>query len=77
MFCSTMTTVVPLAIDLHQAIHHIVDDDRREAGRGLVEKQDRRLGHQRHAQRQDLLLSAGQRAGDLAAALLAGSGNSR
>ena len=42
-----------------------VDDLRREAERRLVEQQNLRLGHQRAADRQHLLLTAGQRARDL------------
>ena len=42
---------------------------RRQPQRRLVEHQQARPGHQRPADRQHLLLAAGQRAGDLAAAL--------
>ena len=37
-----------------------------KAERRLVEQQNLRIGHQRAADRQHLLLAAGQRAGDLA-----------
>ena len=39
-----------------------------EADGGLVQQQDARLGHQRHADGEHLLLAAGQGAADLAAA---------
>src|SRR6267378_3932111 len=45
------------------------DQDRREPHRGLVHQQEPGRGHQRAADRQHLLLAAGERAGELAPAL--------
>ena len=45
-------------IHLHEPFHHGRDDDRRQSGAGLVEKQPLGLRHQRHAERQHLLLAA-------------------
>ena len=57
-------------LDLVQDFADTLDDDRREAERRLVEQEDRRLRHQRAADREHLLLAAGQAAGALAGALL-------
>ena len=48
----------------------LLDEDRREAQRRLVEQQQLRLGHQRAAHREHLLLAAGHRARLLRLALL-------
>ena len=44
----------------------LLDQQRREAERRLVEDEQLRLGHQAAADREHLLLAAGQRAGALA-----------
>ena len=54
---------------LHQR-EHLVDPHRREPQRWLVEDQQPRFGHQRAADREHLLLSAGERAGALRGPLL-------
>ena len=47
----------------------VLDHDRREAERGLVEHDEARLPHQAAGDRQHLLLAARQRAGELPAPL--------
>ena len=54
---------------LHQ-LEHLLHHQRRQPGRRLVHQQQFRLGHQRAADRAHLLLAAGQRAGQLLAAVL-------
>ena len=58
-----------LRLEHRQAIPDFVADQRREAFGGFVEDQQPRIGHQRAADRQHLLLAAGQRAAHIAAAL--------
>ena len=53
---------------------HLLDQQRREAERGLVEDQQLRLGHQAAPDGQHLLLAARQRAGALRHAARAGAG---
>jgi hypothetical protein len=48
---------------------HLLDQQRRQAERGLVQDQQPRLGHQAAADGQHLLLAAAQRAGELPRAL--------
>src|SRR6185295_6355928 len=50
-----------LLVDLLDRREHLLDEDRREAERGLVEQQQSRLGHERPPDRKHLLLAAGQR----------------
>ena len=59
-----------LAVDLLDDVEHLLDIERRQAHRRLVHADQPRPGHQRAADRHHLLLAAGQRAGDLVAALL-------
>ena len=42
------------------AAKHLVDQDGRQPFRGLVEQQERRVGHERASDRQHLLLAAGE-----------------
>jgi hypothetical protein len=49
---------VPLLVHLEDRLEDALDEDRREAHRGLVEEQELRAGHQRPADRQHLLLTA-------------------
>ena len=58
-----------LAVDLLDHLGELGDDPRRETQRRLVEQQHARRGHQRAADREHLLLAAGQQAGALARAL--------
>jgi len=58
------------AIYLHQAVHDVAHDDRGEAGRGFVQQQDARFGHQRHAEGEDLLLTTAEGSGELRATQL-------
>ena len=58
-----------LAVDLADHLAELLDDARRQAQRGLVEQQHARAGHQRAADREHLLLAAGEQAGGLAGAL--------
>ena len=50
-----------LVVDLTDDLEDLLDEDRREAHRGLVEHQELRLRHQRAADRAHLLLTAGER----------------
>src|SRR6266851_4855691 len=59
-----------LLVDLADHFEDLLDDERREAERGLVEQQEARPTHQRAADRQHLLLAAGERAAALALAPL-------
>ena len=60
MFCSTSTIDSPLFLELADGGHHLGDDLRREAFRRLVHQQHARIGHQRAADREHLLLAAGK-----------------
>ena len=51
------------AVDRLQAVEDLADDLRRQAGRGLVEDQDRGLDDQRAGDGKHLALAAGERAG--------------
>ena len=68
-FCSTSTTEVPRRVDLLDDLGDLVDDLRREPQRRLVEQQQLRAGHQRAADRDHLLLAAGEQPGGLGAPL--------
>ena len=68
-FCSTSTTVTPRRLISAITSRELLDDPRREAERGLVEQQHARAGHQRAADREHLLLAAGEQAGALGPAL--------
>src|SRR5689334_13361727 len=50
-------------------VQHLLHDERREAERGLVEHDQLGRAHQAAADREHLLLAAGERAGELVAAL--------
>ena len=54
-----------LRVDLGDDLEDLRDHHRRQPHRGLVEQQHLRPGHQRPADREHLLLAAGQRAADL------------
>ena len=58
-----------LAVDLADHLGELLDDPRRQAERRLVEQQHARRGHQRAADREHLLLAAGQQRGALGPAL--------
>ena len=60
---------LPAALQHRQAVPDFLADQRREAFGGFVEDQQFRIGHQRAADRQHLLLAAGQRHAHVAAAL--------
>ena len=63
--CSTRMIVVPCVLMLAQHREQLLDDHRRQAERQLVDHQQPRLGEERHAQREHLLLAAGQVGGRL------------
>ena len=56
--------------DLRHDLVELLDDDRRQSHRQLVEDQQRRIGGQATGHGEHLLLAAGQRPGDLGAPLL-------
>src|SRR5579859_2785860 len=60
----------PLPVQLPDEGEELLDRDRRQAERRLVEDQEARLGHQAAADREHLLLAAGERARALRGALL-------
>ena len=55
----------PLAVEPPDQGEHLLDHQRRKTKRWLIEYQKLRLRHQSPADRQHLLLAAGQRAGEL------------
>ena len=61
---------MPWRVDVADDVEDLLDQDRRQAHRRLVQQQHARLGHQRAADGEHLLLAAGERAGHLARALL-------
>ena len=63
------TMVTPLFAALLDALEHEVDDERREAERHLVGDDQLRRHRERAGEREHLLLTAGERAGALAAPL--------
>ena len=65
--CSTSSTVMPGRQQLGQERVDLPDDHRREPQRQLVEQQDPRVGDQRPADRDGLLLAARQLRRPLAA----------
>ena len=60
---------MPCSLIVLMIVEDLLDEDRREAHRRLVEEEDLRRGHQRPADRQHLLLAARQGAGLLRLAL--------
>ena len=68
---------MPSRVDGLDQREQLLDQQRREAERRLVEDQELRLGHQAAPDRQHLLLAAGQRAGALAPAARQAAGRSR
>ena len=60
--------VVP--VERLEALEDLLDDERREAERGLVEQEQLRPAHQRAGDGEHLLLAARQRAAALVHALL-------
>src|SRR5262249_32830673 len=58
-----------LCVDRGHDLEELVDDLRRQTERGLVEEQEPRHRHQRAPDRDHLLLTARERAGELASAL--------
>src|SRR5690606_30232646 len=55
-----------LLVEARERLGDLARQQRREAERGLVQEQYLRLGHQRPADREHLLLAAGEAAGRLA-----------
>ena len=68
-FCSTISTATPDCVDLLDDLEVLLDERGRQAHRRLVHQQQPRPRHQRPADRDHLLLTARQRAGELAAPL--------
>ena len=68
-FCSTSTQVSPSRLRSRMVLQHVLHDGRRQAERRLVEHHQLRRAHQAAADREHLLLAAGERAGRLPAAL--------
>ena len=60
---------MPVALSVADDVEHVLHDGRRQAERRLVEHDELGLAHQAAADRQHLLLAAGQRAGRLRAPL--------
>ena len=60
----------PFGADAPHQLEHLLHDQRRQAGGRLVHQQQLRLRHQRAADGAHLLLAAGERAGQLLAAVL-------
>ena len=60
---------MPLSLDAAHDAEQLLDDRRRQAERQLVDHEQLRLGDERHAERQHLLLAAGEVAGHLVEAL--------
>ena len=67
--CSTSTTVVPCAWISVDDVQQLLDDQRRESERQLVDHQQLRLRDERLREREHLLLAAGQAPGLLVEAL--------
>ena len=67
--CSTTRIDTPSAGDVGDELVQLLDDERGQAHRQLVEQQQRRVGGEGAGHRQHLLLAARQRAGELADAL--------
>ena len=59
----------PFGADTVHQLEHLLHDQRRKSGRGLIHQQQFRLRHQRAADGAHLLLAAGKRAGQLLAAV--------
>ena len=76
-FCSTSRMVRPSSFRRRTMRNISCTMAGREAERRLVEHDQPRLAHQAAADRQHLLLAAGQRAGRLAAAARPGAGTAR
>ena len=68
--CSTTRIDTPVARDLGDDAVQLLDDERRQAHRQLVEQQHGRIGREATGHREHLLLAARHRAGQLAAAFL-------
>ena len=68
---------MPVGVDALDQREQLLDQERREPERRLVEDQQLRLGHQAAADRQHLLLAAGERAGALRSAVRRGAEKSR
>ena len=66
-----------LLVDLRDDVEDLLDELGRQPHRRLVQQQQLRVGHQRAADGQHLLLAAGHRAGDLRSALRRGGGTDR
>ena len=64
-FCSTSRIDRPSLLEAADRRHDLGDDLRRQAFRRLVHQQDARIRHERPADREHLLLAAGEIAGDL------------
>ena len=69
-FCSATRIREAVCVHLAQHAENALDDQRRKAERGFIENQQTRLRDERAADRQHLLLAAGEHAGALMAALL-------
>ena len=67
--CSTTTIVSPVVVDLVHDVDELADDRRRQAERQLVDEQQLRVGDERLADGEHLLLAAGEVAGELVDAL--------
>ena len=76
-FCSTSRIGKPVLVQPPDQREHLLDQQRRQAERRLVEDQQPRLGHQAAADREHLLLAAGQRAGGLRRTAPAAAGRRR
>ncbi len=58
MFCSDSRIDRPVFLQLDDGVGHLLDDQRRDAFRGLVEQHQQRIAHQRARDREHLLFAA-------------------
>ena len=66
--CSTRIDGDALLAEPLDDLEQLLDDERREAERQLVDHEERRLGEERHRQREHLLLTTGELRGGVAQA---------
>ena len=75
LFCSTSTIDWPSSLQARNGAADLTHDLRRQSFGRLVQQQHARIGHQRPAYRQHLLLTSGQAGGKLVAAARCRRGN--
>ena len=75
--CSTTRIDTPSLRDVRDDLVQLLDDDRRQPHRQLVEQEQRRVGREPARHREHLLLAARQRARELRCAVRRGAGSAR